>query len=136
MPVTPVKGKQCTLEIGATTYTGWVQGLDSGKEKSTETVATWGEDVAFTGSQTNTGELTFLFDPMTSALGPALETAFDTDAAVTLTVKMGPAATQASRVYTNWKVASYSDSAPAEGLVSCKASLIGSSSWVTTYDTP
>lgn len=132
MAVVAVKGKECTLTIGATAYTGWVQGLESAKEKATETVPTWGEDVAFTGSQTNTGTLTFLFDPMTSALGPALEDAFDDDTLVTLTVAMGTA----SRVYTNWQVSSYSDSAPAEGLLTCNASLIGSTPWVTTYDAP
>lgn len=133
MAVVAVKGKECTLTIGATAYTGWVQGLESAKEKAIETVPTWGEDVAFfTGTQTNTGTLTFLFDPRTSALGPALEDAFDDDTPVTLTVAMGTA----SRVYTNWQVASYSDSAPADGLLTCNASLVGSTPWVTTYDAP
>ena len=129
MPVTPVKGKECTLTIGAVAYTGWVQGLESSKEKSSETVATWGEDVAYTGQQTNTGNLTFLFDPNTSALGPALETAFDGDDPVTLVVAMGAA----TRTYTNWLVTSYSDSAPAEGLLTCTAALTGSTPWTTTY---
>lgn len=136
MAVTPVKGKQCTLEIGATAYTGWVQGLESTKERASETVPTWGEDIAFTGSATHTGTLTFVFDPMTSSLGAALEDAYDDDTAVTLTVKMGPAATQATRTYTNWKVVSYSDSAPADGLATCTAALAGSTPFTTTYDTP
>ena len=128
MAVTAVRGKDCTLKIGSNIYTGWVQGLDTSGERASEMVPTWGEDVAYTGARTNTGELTFLFDPTTSALGPALEGAFEDATKVTLEVAMGTA----TRTYTGWSVTAYSDSLPADGLATCKASLIGPD-WATTY---
>ena len=131
MAIEAITGKKCTLEIGSTTYTAWVQGLDSSSDKASTTVPTWGEDVSYLGTATRTGELTFLFDPNEGALGAAMEAAHNAETPVTLTVDMGGA----SRVYTGWQVSAYKDSMPADNLLACTASLVGSSPFVTTYKT-
>jgi hypothetical protein len=130
MAITAVKGKQCTFTIGTTAYTAWVTNMDLSGEKSTDTVATWGEDVAFASSPTFSGTVSFLFDPGTGSLGKAMETAFaSTTATVTIALVQGTA----TRSLGSWTVSSYSESLPADGLVTGEAGLIGSAIWTTTY---
>jgi hypothetical protein len=129
MPVTSVKGKSCTFTIGTTAYTAWVTSLELSGEKSSETVATWGEDVAYAGSPTYEGTVQFLFDPSASSLGKAMETAFSSSTTVTISLAMGTA----TRSLGSWLVTSYSESMPADGLVTGEAGLTGSAFWTTTY---
>lgn len=132
MAVTAVKGKSCTFTIGSTAYTAWVTSLELSAEKSSETVATWGEDVAYAGSPTYEGTVQFLFDPSATALGKAMEDAFaSTTATVTISLAMGTA----TRSLSAWLVTSYSESMPADGIVTGEAGLTGSSLWTTTYST-
>jgi hypothetical protein len=133
MAITAVKGKQCTFTIGTTTYQAFITNMDISGEKSSDTVATWGEQVAFTGPATYSGTVSFLFDPSGStSLGKAMETAFSsTTATVTIALVQGAA----SKSLGSWQVTSYSESMPADGLVSCEAGLIGSTIWTTTYTT-
>lgn len=128
MPITAVPGKSCTLTIGGTSYTAWVTNLTTSGDKAGDTVATWGEDVAYAGNPSYTASASFVFDPNDSSFGAAMEDAFDTQTPVTLTVAYGTA----SRVFTNWLVTGYSDDAPAEGLVTCQVELTGDM-WATTY---
>ena len=130
MAITAVKGKQCTFTIGATAYTAWITSMDLSGEKSNETVATWGEDVAYTGSPSYSGTVSFLFDPSAGSLGKAMETAF---ASSTATVTIALAQGTATRSLGSWSVSSYSESLPADGLVTGEAGLIGSAIWTTTY---
>jgi hypothetical protein len=132
MAITAVKGKQCTFTIGTTAYTAWVTNLELSAEKSSETVATWGEDVAYAGTPAYSGTVSFLFDPSSSSLGKAMETAF---AGTTTTVTIALAQGTATRALTNYLVTSYSESLPADGLVTGEAGLTGSSLWTTTYST-
>jgi hypothetical protein len=130
MAITAVKGKQCTFTIGTTAYTAWVTNLDLSGEKSTDTVATWGEDVAFAAAPTFSGTVSFLFDPTASSLGKAMEAAF---ASNTATVTIALAQGVATKSLTAWIVNSYSESMPADGLVTAEAGISGSTMWTTTY---
>jgi hypothetical protein len=131
MAITAVKGKQCTFTIGGTTYTAVTSMTISG-EKESETVATWGEDVAYTGNPTYSGEVSFLFEPTAASLGKAMETAFaSTTATVTIALVQGAA----SKSLGSWQVTSYSEEMPADGLVTGQAGLIGSAIWTSTYTT-
>ena len=130
MAITAVKGKQCTFTIGSTAYTAWVTNFDLSGEKSSETVATWGEDVAFAGAPSYSATVSFLFDPSTGSLGKAMETAF---ASTTATVTIALAQGAASRSLGSWQVTAYSESMPADGLVTGEAGLVGSAIWTTTY---
>jgi predicted secreted protein len=132
MPITAVKGKQCTFTIGTTAYTAWVTSMDLSGEKASETVATWGEDVAYAGAPSYNATVSFLFDPSSSSLGKAMETAF---ASTTATVSIALAQGAASKSLGSWSVTAYSESMPADGLVTGEASLTGSSIWTTTYTT-
>jgi hypothetical protein len=129
MAITSVKGKSCTFTISSTAYTAWVTSLELSAEKSSETVATWGEDVAYAGTPSYTGTVQFLFDPTTGSLGKALETAFSTSTTITISLAQGTA----TRSLTAYLVTSYSESMPADGLVTGEAGLTGSSLWTTTY---
>lgn len=129
MAITAVKGKECTFTIGTTSYTAWVTSLELSGEKSSDTVATWGEDVAFAGTPSYSGTVSFLFDPSTSSLGNAMETAFDAESSVTIALVQGIA----TKSLTGWLVTSYSESMPADGLVTGQAGLTGSTLWETTY---
>ena len=131
MAITSVKGKSCTFTIGTTAYTAWVTSLELSAEKASETVSTWGEDVAYAGTPSYTGTVQFMFDPTTSSLGRALETAFSTSTTVTIALAQGTA----TRSLTSYLVTSYSESMPADGLVTGEAGLTGSSLWTTTYST-
>jgi hypothetical protein len=132
MAITAVKGKQCTFTIGTTAYTAWVTNASPKGEKTSDTVATWGEDVAFAGAPSYAMDVSFLFDPSAGSLGKAMETAFaSTTATVTISMALGAA----TRSFTTWSVTSYSEELPADGLVSGQAGLIGSSMWATTYTT-
>ena len=130
MAITAVKGKQCTFTIGTTAYTAWVTNLDLAGDKPAESVATWGEQVAFTGAPTYTGSVSFLFDPTSSSLGKAMETAF---ASTTATVTISLAQGTATKSLAAWSVSSYSESMPADGLVTGEAGITGSTMWTTTY---
>lgn len=132
MPITSVKGKQCTFTIGTTAYTAWITNMDLSAEKSSETVATWGEDVAYAGAPSYSGTVSFLFDPSAGSLGKAMETAF---ASTTATVTIALAQGTLTRSLGSWQVTSYSESLPADGLVTGEAGLTGSSLWTTTYST-
>ena len=132
MAITAVKGKQCTFTIGTTAYTAWITNLDLSAEKSTDTVATWGEDVAYAAAPTYSGTVAFLFDPSASRLGKAMEVAF---ASTTATVTIALAQGTATRSLAAWQVTSYSESLPADGLVTGEAGLTGSTLWTTTYST-
>jgi hypothetical protein len=132
MAITAVKGKQCTFTIGTTAYTAWITNLDLSAEKSTDTVATWGEDVAFASAPSYSGTVSFLFDPSASSLGKAMEVAF---ASTTATVTIALAQGTATRSLAAWQVTSYSESLPADGLVTGEAGLTGSALWTTTYST-
>jgi hypothetical protein len=129
MAITSVKGKQCTFTIGTTAYSAWVTSLELSAEKSSETVATWGEDVAYAGSPTYEGTVQFLFDPSSTSLGKAMETAFASSTTVTIALAQGTA----TKSLTAYLVTSYSESMPADGLVTGEAGLTGSSLWTTTY---
>jgi hypothetical protein len=131
MAITSVKGKSCTFTIGATPYTAWVTSLELSAEKSSETVATWGEDVAYAGTPSYTGTVQFLFEPTSTSLGKAMETAFSSGTTVTIALAQGTA----TRSLTAYLVTSYSESMPADGLVTGEAGLTGSSLWTTTYST-
>lgn len=129
MAVTSVRGKQCTFTIGTTAYTAWVTQLEVSAEKKSETVSTWGEDVAYAGTPEYSADLQFVFDPSSSSLGKAMETAFSASTTVTIALAMGAA----TRSLGSWLVTAYSDSMPADGLVTGKATLTGSAFWTTTY---
>lgn len=129
MAITAVKGKECTFTIGTTAYTAWVTSLELSAEKSSDTVATWGEDVAFAGTPSYSGTVSFLFDPNDTSLGAAVESAFDNETEITIALVQGAA----TKSLTGWLVTSYSESMPADGLVTGQAGLTGSSLWVTTY---
>ena len=131
MAVTSVKGKSCTFTIGSTAYTAYVTSLELSGEKDSETVATWGEDVAYTGAATYEGTVQFLFDPSSSSLGKAMETAFSSGTTVSISLAMGTA----SRSLASWLITSYSESMPADGIVTGEAGLRGSAIWTTTYST-
>ena len=131
MPITSVKGKQCTFTIGTTAYSAWVTSLELSAQKSSETVATWSEDVAYAGTPSYTGTVQFLFDPSASSLGRAVESAFSTGTTVSISLAQGTA----TRSLTAYLVTSYSESMPADGLVTGEAGLTGSSLWTTTYST-
>lgn len=130
MAITAVKGKQCTFTIGTTSYTAYVTEMSLSGEKNSETVATWGEQVAYAGSPSYTGEISFLFDPTSSSLGKAMEAAF---ASTTATVTISLAQGAASKSLSAWSVTAYSESMPADGLVTGQASITGSTMWTTTY---
>lgn len=130
MAITAVKGKQCTFAIGTASYTAWVTSLELSGEKNSETVATWGEDVAFAGAPSYSGTVSFLFDPSSSSLGKAMEAAF---ASTTATVTISLAQGAATKSLSAWMVTSYSESMPADGLVTGQAGLTGSTLWTTTY---
>ena len=132
MAITAVKGKQCTFTIGTTAYTAHVTEMSLSGDKNSETVATWGEQVAYAGSPTYTGSVSFLFDPTSSSLGKAMEAAF---ASTTATVTISLAQGAASKSLSGWSVTSYSESMPADGLVTGEASITGSTIWTTTYTT-
>lgn len=136
MAVAAITGKKCTFSIGATPYTAWVRSFEPSAEKPGETVATWGEDVAYTGTPNYSASLSFVFDPTTTSLGAALEDALEDSTPVTFTVVMGPSGASASRVFTSWLVTSYTDAAAADGLVEGTATFTGSTKFATTYDTP
>jgi hypothetical protein len=108
-----------------------VTSLELSAEKSSETVATWGEDVAYAGSPTYEGTVQFLFDPSSTSLGSAMETAFSSGTTVTIALAQGTL----TRSLGSWQVTSYSESLPADGLVTGEAGLTGSSLWTTTYST-
>jgi hypothetical protein len=131
MPITSVKGKSCTFTIGTTAYSAWVTSLELSAEKSSETVATWSEDVAYAGTPSYTGTVQFLFDPSGTSLGKAMETAFSTSTTITIALAQGTA----TRSLSAYLVTSYSESMPADGLVTGEAGLTGSSLWTTTYST-
>ena len=131
MAITSVKAKQCTFSIGTFAYSAWVTSLELSAEKSSETVATWGEDVAYAGSPTYEGTVQFLFDPSGASLGKAMETAFSTSTTITIALAQGTA----TKSLTAYLVTSYSESMPADGLVTGEAGLTGSSLWTTTYST-
>ena len=131
MAITSVKGKSCTFTIGTTAYTAWVTSLELSAEKASETVSTWGEDVAYAGTPSYEGTVQFLFDPSSSSLGKAMETAFSTSTTVTIALAQGTA----TRSLTSYLVTSYSESMPADGLVTGEAGLTGSALWTTTYST-
>lgn len=131
MAVSAVRGKDCTFTISSTSYTAYVTSLDVSGEKSSETVATWGEDVAYAGAPTYSGTVQFLFDPTDSSIGAAMESAFASGTTITISLAMGAA----TRSLTSWIVTSYSDNAPADGLVTGQAGLSGSTLWSTTYTT-
>jgi hypothetical protein len=131
MAVTSVKGKECTFSIGTTSYTAYVTSLELSAEKKSETVATWSEDVAYAGTPTYEGKLEFLFDPKSSSLGKAMETAFSTSTTISISLAQGTA----TRSLSSWLVTAYSEKMPADGLVTGEASLTGSSLWTTTYST-
>ena len=131
MAITSVKGKSCTFTIGTTAYTAYVTSLELSAEKSSETVATWGEDVAYAGTPSYTGTVQFLFDPSSSSLGKALETAFSSSTTISISLAQGTA----TRALSNYLVTAYSESMPADGLVTGEAGLTGSSLWTTTYST-
>ena len=133
MPITAITGKQCTITIDATPYTAWLTTLSTASSKSSTTVATWGEDVAYRGTPdySATGEL--VFDPNEGSLSEALEAAFaDDDATIDLVVDLGGA----TRTYTAWQVSEYSDDAPADGLVTASFTITGSAMPTTVYVTP
>ena len=129
MAVTSVTGKNCTFTIGTTAYTAYVTSLELSAEKSSETVSTWGEDIAYAGSPTYEGTVQFVFSPSTSSLGKALEAAFAASTTISISLAQGAA----TRSLSGWLVTSYSESAPADGLVTGEAGLTGSSLWTTTY---
>jgi hypothetical protein len=131
MAITSVKGKSCTFTIGTTAYSAWVTSLELSAEKSSETVATWSEDVAYAGTPSYTGTVQFLFDPSSTSLGKAMETAFSTSTTITIALAQGTA----TRSLSAYLVTSYSESMPADGLVTGEAGLTGSSLWTTTYST-
>ena len=129
MAVTTATGKNCTFTIGTTAYTAYVTQLEVSAEKKSETVSTWGEDVAYAGAAEYSADLQFVFSPSSSSLGKAMESAFSTGTTVTIALAMGAA----TRSLGSWLVTSYSDSMPADGLVTGKATLTGSALWTTTY---
>ena len=129
MAVTKVTGKNCTFSIGTTSYTAYVTSLELSAEKSSETVSTWGEDIAYAGTPEYSGTVQFVFDPGTSSLGKAMESAFSTSTTVTISLAMGTA----TRSLGSWLVTSYSETMPADGLVTGEAGLTGSALWTTTY---
>lgn len=131
MAVEAITGKKCTLKIGTTQYEGWITNFTTTGDKASETVPTWGEDVAYVGTPSYTATASFLFDPNDSAFGPAMETAFQAETPVTLEVAYGTA----TRTLTNWLVSSYSDDAPADGLVTCECGMTGPGMWATVYAT-
>lgn len=132
MAITSVPGKSCTFTIGTTTYQAWITNMDLSAEKSSDTIATWGEDVVFAGTPTYSGTVSFLFDSRATSLGKAMETAF---ASTTATVTIALAQGAATRSLGSWQVTSYSESLPADGLVTGEAGLTGSTLWTTTYTT-
>jgi hypothetical protein len=131
MAVTAVKGKSCTFSIGTTSYTAWVTSLELNAEKKSETVSTWSEDVAYAGPPSYEGTVQFVFDPSTTSLGKAMETAFSTSTTVSISLAQGTA----TRSLGSWLVTSYKESMPADGIVTGEAGLTGSSLWTTTYTT-
>jgi hypothetical protein len=131
MAITSVKGKSCTFSIGTTSYTAWVTSLELNAEKSSETVSTWSEDVAYAGTPSYEGTVQFLFDPSSTSLGKAMETAFSNSTTISISLAQGTA----TRSLSNYLVTSYSESMPADGLVTGEAGLTGSSLWSTTYTT-
>ena len=56
-------------------------------------------------------------------------------ASTTATVTIALAQGTATRSLGSWQVTSYSESLPADGLVTGEAGLIGSAIWTTTYST-
>ena len=133
MAIEAITGKQCTITIDATAYTAWLTTLSGTNSKSSTTVATWGENVAYRGTPDFSASGSLVFDPNTGSLSEALEAALDDDTAtITMVVDLGGA----TRTYTDWLVTDYSDDAPADGLVTATFTISGPAMPVTVYVTP
>jgi hypothetical protein len=127
MAVVPgVTGANCTLTIGADEHTMWVTSLSTSGDRGTTKTPTWGVDngMVHAASADYTADLAGVFNPE-GGLNTVLEEAMRDETEITLVVEYGAF----ERTFTAWKVSSYSDEAPADGLVTFTATITGPTMW-------
>lgn len=124
-----VTGKQCTFTIGSDSYDGQITGASASAEKSVETVAAWGADHVYAGTPSFSLSVESLFFSDDESLQAAVEAALDANTPVTIVVDMGAA----TRTYTNYLVSTYSDDAPADGVITASIGFTGPALFTTVY---
>ena len=123
-----VTGVNCTLKIGSNEYTMWVTSLSTSGDRGTTKTPTWGDNSMVHGATADfTADLAGLFNPE-GGLTAAMEDALRDQLEVTVVVTFGGY----TRTFTDYKVSTYSDEAPADGPVTFSATITGPSMWQST----
>lgn len=126
-----VTGANCTLLNGVDEHTMWVTSLSTSGDRGTTKTITWGPDNAMVhaASADYTADIAGLFNPE-GGLNTVLEEALRDETELTFIVHYGGFV----RTFTDYKVSTYSDEAPADGPVTFTATISGPTMWGSVPD--
>jgi hypothetical protein len=127
-----VTGANCTFTIGSTEHTMWLTGMSVSGDRGTAKTVTWGVDNAMVHSATAdyTADIAGLFNPE-GGLNTEMEEALRDETPITVVTMYGGF----QRTFTDWKISTYSDDAPADGPVTFTATITGPTMWASVPDT-